>query len=131
MSDICCSKQAHLPTGSSLSGRIASFAAKPAFDAVEEKVSIVGNRMSLYVDDITLSGPSATKGLLVDVRQIVRRHGLRTKNSKTRLLRLVRRKWLLARLSLAAKFACQTYGTRRLLRPVKRSVWRPPQNGLH
>lgn len=36
--------------------------AKPAFDAVEEKVSSVGSRMSLYVDDITLSGPSATNG---------------------------------------------------------------------
>ena len=84
LADICCYKQAHLPTGSSLSGRIAFFAAKPAFDAVKERASRGGSRMSLYVDDITLSGPSATKGLLADVRQIVRRHGLKTKNSKTK-----------------------------------------------
>ena len=84
LADICCYKQAHLPTGSSLSGRIAFFSAKPAFDAIEEKAKLVGSRMSLYVDDITLSGRSATKGLLAEVRQIVRRQGLRTKNSKTK-----------------------------------------------
>lgn len=84
LADICCYRQAHLPTGSSLSGRIAFFAAKPAFDNVAATATAAGTRMSLYVDDITLSGSGFTKKLLTDVRQIVRQHGLTTKTAKTK-----------------------------------------------
>jgi hypothetical protein len=84
LADICCYKQAHLPTGSSLSGRVAFFAAQPMFDAVSTIAHGTESRMSLYVDDITLSGRAVTKSVLSDVRQVVRRHGLKTKNSKTK-----------------------------------------------
>ena len=84
LADICCYKQLHLPTGSSLSGRVAFFAARSMFDDIYKKALDTGNRMTLYVDDITLSGQNATKRLISDVRQIVFDHGLRTKHSKTK-----------------------------------------------
>jgi hypothetical protein len=84
LADICCYRQAHLPTGSSLSSRIAYFAAKSAFDTIAAKAKAAGTRMSLYVDDITLSGSGFSMELLADVRQIVRQHGLKTKTTKTK-----------------------------------------------
>lgn len=84
LADICCYQQKHLPTGSSLSGRVAFFAACPMFDAALSIANESGSRMTIYVDDLTLSGPLVTKHLLVKVRQVVRRHGLRTKDSKTK-----------------------------------------------
>lgn len=85
LADICCYKQAHLPTGSSLSGRVAFFAARSMFDAVSTIANDTASCMSLYVDDITLSGPAVTKSILADVRQVVRRHGLKTKNAKSKM----------------------------------------------
>ena len=60
------------------------FAARPMFDAASNIANESGSRMTVYVDDLTLSGPLVTKRLLVKVRQVVRRHGLRTKNAKTK-----------------------------------------------
>lgn len=84
LADICCYKQAHLATGSSLSGRVAFFAARPMFDAILTIADDTASCMSLYVDDITLSGPAVTKSVLTDVRQVIRRHGLKTKNAKSK-----------------------------------------------
>ncbi|MDQ1817748.1 reverse transcriptase family protein [Massilia sp. CCM 9210] len=84
LADICCYRQAHLPTGSSLSGRVAFFAARSMFDSVSVIANSTASRMSLYVDDITLSGPSVSKSILADVRQVIRQHGLKTKKSKTK-----------------------------------------------
>jgi hypothetical protein len=84
LSDICCYRQEHLPTGSSLSGRVAFFAAKPMFDAVSDIAESTDSCMTVYVDDITLSGTHVTKRLLSKVRQVVRRNGLKTKEEKTK-----------------------------------------------
>lgn len=84
LADICCFQQKHLPTGSALSGRIAFFAARRMFDEIYEKATSDGIKMTLYVDDITLSGQDVTKTLVSQVRQTVRRHGLKTKSSKTK-----------------------------------------------
>ena len=84
LADICCYQQKHLPTGSTLSGRIAFFAARRMFDEIYEKANSDGIKMTLYVDDITLSGQDVTKTLMSQVRQTVRQHGLKTKNSKTK-----------------------------------------------
>lgn len=84
LADICCYQQKHLSTGSPLSGRIAFFSARKMFDEIHEKVGSSSSTMTLYVDDITLSGQDVTKKLISQVRQTVRRHGLRTKNSKTK-----------------------------------------------
>jgi hypothetical protein len=84
LADICCYLQKHLPTGSALSGRVAFFSALPMFEEVNTVSLASGNTMTLYVDDITVSGPGATKKLMSEIRQIVRRHGLCTKKSKTK-----------------------------------------------
>lgn len=84
LADICCYKQEHLPTGSPLSGRIAFFAARHLFHEVAMLASASNCKMTTYVDDITLSGPNATKALLGVVRKIVSRHGLTTKQKKSK-----------------------------------------------
>ena len=84
LADICCYKQKHLPTGSPLSGRVAFFAARHLFDEVATLASASNCKMTTYVDDITLSGPNATKALLGEVRKIVSRHGLTTKQKKSK-----------------------------------------------
>jgi len=84
LADICCYKQQHLPTGSPLSGRIAFFAARPMFDDISKLAEEAGNKMTLYVDDVTVSGSQATKSFLSNVRRIIRRYGLKTKNAKSR-----------------------------------------------
>ncbi len=83
LADVCCYEQKHLPTGSPLSGRIAHFAASPMFEEINDLAAKSASRMTVYVDDVTLSGPAVTKRLIGEVRRIVRRHGLRTKQSKT------------------------------------------------
>lgn len=84
LADICCYQQKHLPTGSALSGRVAFFAARKMFDEIYEKSIMTGNKMTLYVDDVTLSGRGVTKSFLCQVRKTVRRHGLKTKSAKTK-----------------------------------------------
>lgn len=84
LADICCYRQDHLPTGSPLSGRVAFFAAKHMFDDVLELATRAECRMTVYVDDVTISGPAATKKLLGQVRRAISRHGLRTKQRKSK-----------------------------------------------
>jgi hypothetical protein len=84
LADICCYRQAHLPTGSAVSGRIAFFAARHMFDAIDEVAKREQCAMTAYVDDVTVSGRQATKTLLCEIRQIVHQHGLKTKQRKSR-----------------------------------------------
>ena len=84
LADICCYKQKHLPTGSPLSGRVAFFSARHMFDEVATLASASNCKMTAYVDDITVSGPNAIKELLGEVRKIVSRHGLTTKQKKSK-----------------------------------------------
>lgn len=84
LADVCCYKQLHLPTGSTLSGRAAFFASRLMFDSINDLAEKSGNRMSLYVDDVTMSGDTATKRLMAEVGRTVRRHGHKTKQSKTK-----------------------------------------------
>jgi Reverse transcriptase (RNA-dependent DNA polymerase) len=83
LADVCCYEQKHLPTGSPLSGRLAQFAASAMFEKIHDLATENASRMSVYVDDVTLSGPTVTKRLIGEVRRIVHRHGLKTKHSKT------------------------------------------------
>ena len=85
LANIVCYKQAHLPTGSPLSGQVAFFTAQRLFDEISLLAERTGCTLTVYVDDITLSGPRATKRLLADVRRLIAQHGLtsKTKKSKT------------------------------------------------
>ena len=48
------------------------------FDAIALLVVREQCLMTVYVDDVTVSGKNATKKLLGNIRQIVSRHGLNT-----------------------------------------------------
>lgn len=84
LADLCCYNQAHLPTGSSLSGRIAFLAKRCMFDEISLLAASNGCGMTSYVDDITISGEMASKTMLGHVRSIIRKNGLKTKNRKSK-----------------------------------------------
>lgn len=84
LADVCCYKQAHLPTGSALSGRVAFFSKRHMFDEIANAAQGKNCKMTAYVDDVTISGTAATKILLGEVRQIIGRHGLRTQDRKSK-----------------------------------------------
>lgn len=84
LADICCYKQTHLPTGSTLSGRVAFFAKRHMFDEIADVAQSFGCKMTIYVDDVTVSGTTATKKLLSTIRKIIRRHGLHTQGQKSK-----------------------------------------------
>lgn len=84
LADICCYRQEHLPTGSPLSGRLAFFAARKLFDDIHNLAQAHGCTLTVYVDDITLSGSKANRKLLAEVHRLIVRHGLLFKASKSR-----------------------------------------------
>ena len=83
LADICCYEQKHLPTGSKISGYIAFFAAQPIFNEIDSLAKQYSCKLTLYVDDIIISGEMATKELLSKVRQIIRESDYKTKNQKS------------------------------------------------
>ena len=84
LADICCYRQEHLPTGSTLSGRVAFLAAKNMFDKIEELVLEAHCKMTVYVDDIAVSGDAASMRLLGAIRKIISSRGFKTKQKKTK-----------------------------------------------
>lgn len=84
LAKICCIDQKFLPTGSSLSGFVAMLSAKKMFDEIERLISDKKCVMSVYVDDITISGSDATKSLLWEIRKIIYKHGYSASNKKSR-----------------------------------------------
>ena len=84
LADICCYQQLHLPTGSTISGRIAFLAAKPMFDEIAQLAHGAGCTLTVYVDDIILSGEHATKRLLAEVRACISRGGLKSNRKKSK-----------------------------------------------
>ncbi|QIN32734.1 reverse transcriptase family protein [Legionella longbeachae] len=67
----------HLPTGSPLSPILSFYACKPMFDEIYQLALEHNCVMTLYVDDICVSGDKATKALLWKIKQIIHRYGLR------------------------------------------------------
>ena len=74
--------QGHLPTGGSASPIIAFYAFKGMFDEIDALARAKGLTMTCYVDDMTLSGKNATRGVLQQVRLIIARHGLKSHKVK-------------------------------------------------
>lgn len=74
--------QGHLPTGSSSSPIIAFYSFKRLFDEIYEFAKRHDLKMTCYVDDITISGPGANKGLLHEVREIISRYGLKSHKAR-------------------------------------------------
>lgn len=81
-----CTFDSHIPTGSTLSNPLSFFANRPLFDSVYAHAKSRGCAMTLLQDDITISGPSASKKLLGECLMMIRRHGLQgnQKRKKTK-----------------------------------------------
>lgn len=73
----------HIPTGSPISSLLAFHVHRRLFDEIDRIAKNLEVRMTCYVDDITLSGPKATKRLLWELALIVRNHGLQAHKSRT------------------------------------------------
>jgi hypothetical protein len=71
-----------LATGSSVSPIISYYAFKALFDEIELIASRNGLMMSCYVDDLTLSGPAASRKILHEVRTAILRAGLGAHKAK-------------------------------------------------
>lgn len=71
-----------LPQGSPCSPILAYFSNRPMWDEIYELVKGVGCKLSLYADDITISGPTVPKAMIWRMKQVVHRHGLRLKPAK-------------------------------------------------
>lgn len=71
-----------LPQGSPCSPILAYFSNRPMWDEIAALVGGTGCKMSLYADDITISGSVVPKAMIWRVKQIVHRHGLRLKPAK-------------------------------------------------
>lgn len=72
-----CSTHNHLPTGGAASQRLGFFAHKPLFDRIAAWCRSNGLVFTLYVDDLTVSGPGAMKSALRTVESMITDAGLK------------------------------------------------------
>ena len=68
----------HLPTGSKSSPILSYFVHKALFDEIASFAADRNLTMTLYVDDVVISGSGAHRGVLAVTRQIISKHGLRS-----------------------------------------------------
>lgn len=73
-----CTVNGHLPTGSCLSPLLSYWAHRHAFEAIEALCVSKNVTLTLYVDDLTLSGKLANKRLLKQVKILIGQRGLLT-----------------------------------------------------
>lgn len=71
-----------LPQGSPCSPILAYFSNRPMWTEISEVVQKGGCKISVYADDITISGKIIYKAMIWEVKKIIHRHGLRLKESK-------------------------------------------------
>ena len=84
IANICCYQKLKLPTGSPLSGYVAFLAARPMFDKIDALARNSNAKLTLLVDDVTISGENASQNLLLEVRKVIRQHGLKTRAAKSK-----------------------------------------------
>lgn len=73
-----CTVNGHLPTGSCLSPLLSYWVHRKVFMTIEELCKSKNVTLTLYVDDLTLSGKLASKNLLKQVKNHIRQRGLQT-----------------------------------------------------
>ncbi len=71
-----CTVQNHLPTGSCLSPLMSYFVHRQMFADVERQCIAKELVMTLYVDDVTISGKLASKKLLIEIKKTINKRGL-------------------------------------------------------
>ena len=67
--------QGSLPQGSPCSPILAYFSYQDMWDEIEYEVNEAGCRLSVYADDLTISGRIVPKEMIFKVKRILRRHG--------------------------------------------------------
>ena len=73
----------HLPTGSPTSPLLSFLANRIMFDDIFHEVAKYGGTLSIYADDITVSGVVDTKTLYFTIRNILFSNGYRASNKKS------------------------------------------------
>ncbi len=74
--------QGHLPTGSPLSPIMSFFAHYDVWEAIAAKCKANGYRLTVYIDDVTISGASLSPQVLWDIKRLLHRSGLRYHKEK-------------------------------------------------
>jgi len=82
-----CTADGHLPTGSCISPLLSYFAHRKVFEDIAVICSEKNVVVTLYVDDLTMSGAHASKTLMHLVKRRIERQGLRTHPKKDQLVR--------------------------------------------
>jgi hypothetical protein len=77
-------RNGHLPTGSTLSPITAFYAFRDLWDCIDFLCKESGRSFTLYVDDLTISGPGSSPDLIYRIKRLVRRAGLEIKVTKER-----------------------------------------------
>jgi RNA-directed DNA polymerase len=80
---LCCDKGS-LPQGASSSPILSYWAYSEMWDEIYEIASSAGNKFTLYLDDLTISGATVLGNTLWKIRQQLHKHGLNIKKTKTR-----------------------------------------------
>lgn len=73
-----CTVNGHLPTGSCLSPLLSYWVHSKVFETIDKLCKSKNVTLTLYVDDLTLSGKHATKRLLKQVKNLIAQKGLQT-----------------------------------------------------
>lgn len=73
-----CTVNRHLPTGSCLSPLLSYWVHRQVFETIENLCKSKNVTLTLYVDDLTLSGKLASKQLLKKVKNLIGQRGLQT-----------------------------------------------------
>lgn len=84
LTDLCTYKRV-LPTGAPSSPILAYWANRSLFEAVERRGKALALKLSVYIDDITLSGETIPRSLPDQVEGIVKSHGHKLSERKTRI----------------------------------------------
>ncbi|MBP1881587.1 reverse transcriptase family protein [Agrobacterium rubi] len=72
----------HLPTGSPLSPIMAFFAHYDVWEAIASHCTRHGYRLTVYIDDVTISGTTLSPTVLWDIKRAIHRSGLRYHKEK-------------------------------------------------
>ncbi len=83
-----CTCDGVLPTGSPLSPLLSYYANKPMFDELAELARSRGLVFTCYIDDLTFSGTSLSRGFFGEVELVVRKYGHAISQEKSRFYSL-------------------------------------------
>ena len=78
-----CTYKEHLPTGSPVSPILAFFAHIDMWETIANLAREAGCTLSVYIDDVTISGPFVRNRLMWEIRKAIHRTGLRYHKAKS------------------------------------------------